>query len=186
VRPKRRPICTPAATEERYELNETDRSGGMIDDAARLLERLYVAAGTRGSSTTAVAAVRSALLDDLDVRQPSPSDKRPAATRPASSCGRSRCSSEPCWASATWWSPSPMSVASALKPRTRRGRVRRRRHPSPGSSGRHGDQVNGVEDGGTPPLHPGQSPPTPVPATLRLLAHVSTRQATLDNWPSRC
>jgi L-cysteine:1D-myo-inositol 2-amino-2-deoxy-alpha-D-glucopyranoside ligase len=39
----------------------------VLHGAERLLEQLYVAAGTPGSSTTAVRAVRAALLDDLDV-----------------------------------------------------------------------------------------------------------------------
>jgi cysteinyl-tRNA synthetase len=39
-----------------------------LRDASRLLDALYEAGGTRGSSTAAVMAVRAALLDDLDVR----------------------------------------------------------------------------------------------------------------------
>ena len=39
-----------------------------LRDASRLLDDLYEAGGTRGSSTAAVMAVRAALLDDLDVR----------------------------------------------------------------------------------------------------------------------
>ncbi|GAA5138200.1 cysteine--tRNA ligase [Pseudonocardia adelaidensis] len=38
-----------------------------LQDAARLLEELYVAGGTPGAGDAAVAAVRAALLDDLDV-----------------------------------------------------------------------------------------------------------------------
>ncbi|MCE3555341.1 cysteine--tRNA ligase [Pseudonocardia sp. RS11V-5] len=38
-----------------------------LDDAAALLERLYVAAGRRGDSPAAVGEVRAALLADLDV-----------------------------------------------------------------------------------------------------------------------
>jgi L-cysteine:1D-myo-inositol 2-amino-2-deoxy-alpha-D-glucopyranoside ligase len=38
-----------------------------LRDASRLLEELYVAGGTPGSSAAAVGAVRAALLDDLDV-----------------------------------------------------------------------------------------------------------------------
>jgi cysteinyl-tRNA synthetase len=38
-----------------------------LRQASRLLEDLYVAGGTSGSSATAVTAVREALLDDLDV-----------------------------------------------------------------------------------------------------------------------
>jgi cysteinyl-tRNA synthetase len=40
---------------------------GELDDAARLLERLYGAAGTPGGTDAQVAAVRAALLADLDV-----------------------------------------------------------------------------------------------------------------------
>jgi L-cysteine:1D-myo-inositol 2-amino-2-deoxy-alpha-D-glucopyranoside ligase len=38
-----------------------------LQDAAQLLEELYVAAGTRGATEAAVTRVRAALLDDLDV-----------------------------------------------------------------------------------------------------------------------
>jgi L-cysteine:1D-myo-inositol 2-amino-2-deoxy-alpha-D-glucopyranoside ligase len=38
-----------------------------LEDAARLLEELYAAGGTPGATDAAVAAVRAALLDDLDV-----------------------------------------------------------------------------------------------------------------------
>jgi cysteinyl-tRNA synthetase len=40
---------------------------GALRDATRLLEELYVAGGTRGTAGAAVAGVRTALLDDLDV-----------------------------------------------------------------------------------------------------------------------
>jgi cysteinyl-tRNA synthetase len=40
---------------------------GALQDATRLLEELYAAGGTRGTTEAAVAAVRTALLDDLDV-----------------------------------------------------------------------------------------------------------------------
>ncbi|QYN40375.1 cysteine--tRNA ligase [Pseudonocardia sp. DSM 110487] len=38
-----------------------------LDDATQLLEELYAAGGTRGTAEAAEAAVRAALLDDLDV-----------------------------------------------------------------------------------------------------------------------
>jgi len=38
-----------------------------LRDATRLMEDLYVAGGTRGSTSAAVTGVRAALLDDLDV-----------------------------------------------------------------------------------------------------------------------
>jgi cysteinyl-tRNA synthetase len=38
-----------------------------LGDATRLLEELYAAGGTRGTAEAAEAAVRAALLDDLDV-----------------------------------------------------------------------------------------------------------------------
>jgi cysteinyl-tRNA synthetase len=38
-----------------------------LQDATRLLEELYAAAGTRGGTGAAVTRVRTALLDDLDV-----------------------------------------------------------------------------------------------------------------------
>jgi cysteinyl-tRNA synthetase len=38
-----------------------------LRDATRLLEELYLAAGTRGRTEAPVARVRAALLDDLDV-----------------------------------------------------------------------------------------------------------------------
>jgi L-cysteine:1D-myo-inositol 2-amino-2-deoxy-alpha-D-glucopyranoside ligase len=44
-----------------------DYTPGALDDAAGLLERLYVAAGTRIGSAAAHDEVRRALLDDLDV-----------------------------------------------------------------------------------------------------------------------
>jgi L-cysteine:1D-myo-inositol 2-amino-2-deoxy-alpha-D-glucopyranoside ligase len=44
-----------------------DYQPNALRDATRLLEDLYVAGGTRASAPTAVAAVRDALLDDLDV-----------------------------------------------------------------------------------------------------------------------
>jgi L-cysteine:1D-myo-inositol 2-amino-2-deoxy-alpha-D-glucopyranoside ligase len=44
-----------------------DYRPNALDDAARLLEDLYVAGGTRGSTPAAVTGVRAALLDDLDV-----------------------------------------------------------------------------------------------------------------------
>jgi cysteinyl-tRNA synthetase len=44
-----------------------DYQPDALRDAARLLEDLYEAGGTRGSSAAAVPAVRAALLDDLDV-----------------------------------------------------------------------------------------------------------------------
>ncbi|MHA6615718.1 cysteine--tRNA ligase [Pseudonocardia sp. DLS-67] len=44
-----------------------DYRPGALRDAARLLEELYVAGGTPGATDAAVAAVRAALLDDLDV-----------------------------------------------------------------------------------------------------------------------
>jgi cysteinyl-tRNA synthetase len=48
--------------------NETwDYQPDALRDATRLLEDLYEAGGTRGSSAAAVPAVRAALLDDLDV-----------------------------------------------------------------------------------------------------------------------
>jgi L-cysteine:1D-myo-inositol 2-amino-2-deoxy-alpha-D-glucopyranoside ligase len=40
---------------------------GALEDATRLLDELYVAGGARGTSESAVAGVRAALLDDLDV-----------------------------------------------------------------------------------------------------------------------
>jgi L-cysteine:1D-myo-inositol 2-amino-2-deoxy-alpha-D-glucopyranoside ligase len=48
--------------------NETwDYEPNALRDAEQLLEDLYRASGSRGSSSTAVEAVRAALLDDLDV-----------------------------------------------------------------------------------------------------------------------
>jgi L-cysteine:1D-myo-inositol 2-amino-2-deoxy-alpha-D-glucopyranoside ligase len=44
-----------------------DYRPNALRDASRLLEDLYVAAGSRGASTAAVIGVRAALLDDLDV-----------------------------------------------------------------------------------------------------------------------
>ncbi len=44
-----------------------DYQPSALRDATRLLEDLYVAGGTRASAPAAVAAVRDALLDDLDV-----------------------------------------------------------------------------------------------------------------------
>jgi L-cysteine:1D-myo-inositol 2-amino-2-deoxy-alpha-D-glucopyranoside ligase len=44
-----------------------DYRPNALGDAARLLEDLYVAGGTRGSTPAAVTGVRAALLDDLDV-----------------------------------------------------------------------------------------------------------------------
>jgi L-cysteine:1D-myo-inositol 2-amino-2-deoxy-alpha-D-glucopyranoside ligase len=44
-----------------------DYQPGALRDASRLLEDLYTAAGTPGSSATAVMGVRAALLNDLDV-----------------------------------------------------------------------------------------------------------------------
>jgi L-cysteine:1D-myo-inositol 2-amino-2-deoxy-alpha-D-glucopyranoside ligase len=44
-----------------------DYQPNALRDATRLLEDLYVAGGTRASAPIAVAAVRAALLDDLDV-----------------------------------------------------------------------------------------------------------------------
>jgi cysteinyl-tRNA synthetase len=40
---------------------------GALADATRLLDELYAASGTRGGTDAAVARVRAALLDDLDV-----------------------------------------------------------------------------------------------------------------------
>jgi cysteinyl-tRNA synthetase len=40
---------------------------GALADATRLLDELYAAGGTRGGTDAAVARVRAALLDDLDV-----------------------------------------------------------------------------------------------------------------------
>ncbi|HEV7470493.1 MAG TPA: cysteine--tRNA ligase [Pseudonocardia sp.] len=44
-----------------------DYTPDALEQAEALLEQLYVAAGTRNGSVTAVAAVRGALLNDLDV-----------------------------------------------------------------------------------------------------------------------
>jgi L-cysteine:1D-myo-inositol 2-amino-2-deoxy-alpha-D-glucopyranoside ligase len=44
-----------------------DYQPNALGDAARLLEDLYVAGGTPGSSVAAVMAVRAALIDDVDV-----------------------------------------------------------------------------------------------------------------------
>jgi L-cysteine:1D-myo-inositol 2-amino-2-deoxy-alpha-D-glucopyranoside ligase len=44
-----------------------DYQPNALRDASRLLEDLYTAAGTPGSSATAVMGVRAALLNDLDV-----------------------------------------------------------------------------------------------------------------------
>jgi cysteinyl-tRNA synthetase len=44
-----------------------DYHPSALDEATRLLEELYVAGGTRGTAQAAVAGVRAALLDDLDV-----------------------------------------------------------------------------------------------------------------------
>jgi cysteinyl-tRNA synthetase len=44
-----------------------DYTPDALEHAEALLERLYVAAGTRGGSAAGVAAVRGALLNDLDV-----------------------------------------------------------------------------------------------------------------------
>jgi cysteinyl-tRNA synthetase len=44
-----------------------DYRPGALDEAATLLEQIYVAAGTRGDRPAAVGEVRAALLADLDV-----------------------------------------------------------------------------------------------------------------------
>jgi cysteinyl-tRNA synthetase len=44
-----------------------DYQPNALQDASRLLEDLYVAAGSHGTSAAAVTGVRAALLDDLDV-----------------------------------------------------------------------------------------------------------------------
>ncbi|WP_433284138.1 class I tRNA ligase family protein [Pseudonocardia sp. CA-142604] len=44
-----------------------DYQPNALQDASRLLEDLYTAAGSRGTSAAAVTGVRAALLDDLDV-----------------------------------------------------------------------------------------------------------------------
>jgi cysteinyl-tRNA synthetase len=44
-----------------------DYQPNALQDASRLLEDLYIAAGSRGTSAAAVTGVRAALLDDLDV-----------------------------------------------------------------------------------------------------------------------
>jgi cysteinyl-tRNA synthetase len=44
-----------------------DYTPNALEQAEALLEGLYVAAGTRNGSVAAVAAVRGALLNDLDV-----------------------------------------------------------------------------------------------------------------------
>jgi L-cysteine:1D-myo-inositol 2-amino-2-deoxy-alpha-D-glucopyranoside ligase len=47
--------------------DDWDYRPGLLEAAGRIVERLYSAAGTRGGSGSAAAAVRGALLDDLDV-----------------------------------------------------------------------------------------------------------------------
>jgi cysteinyl-tRNA synthetase len=44
-----------------------DYRPNALRDASRLLEDLYIAAGSRGASAAGVIGVRAALLDDLDV-----------------------------------------------------------------------------------------------------------------------